>query len=123
MSAFRSLDGDLAFGLYGLGRVHADLEDAVLVGRRDRVGVGARGDAHAAGRLAVVELAAAGAGLLLGALVAAYRVDREQVVLEHDLDVLVGVDAGDLGPDDDVDVMHGALDADEAAGALQEVAP
>src|SRR5258707_6094141 len=48
--------------------------------------------------------------LLLFLLLAALGMDRQGAVVDGDLDVLVRVQAGELGPDDEAVVLHVVLD-------------
>src|SRR5690606_19121431 len=105
----RSLDGDaLAPLLLLLAQAHADLEDAPVVGGLDVVLVGARGERDRPGERAVPELRA----LRLPLLVAPLGVDGQDPVRQGDLDVLVRVDAGQLGPEHVPVVLDEVLEAD-----------
>src|SRR5690606_14584777 len=118
-SAGSLLDGDPLRLLLGrLGPGHADGQDALVVGRLDVVHLDVGGKGEGAGEGAVAELRPAPLLLLLAAL----AVDAQNAVRNGDVDVLVGVDAGQFGPDDVVAVLDVVLDAHRVLLAVAQKA-
>src|SRR5690606_26281708 len=114
-------DGHLLHGLLRLLPGHRDphLEDAVLVAGRDVVHVRPLRERNATRERAVAELRPVGLlGLGLAALLPA-GVDVEHVVHDAQVDVLVGVDVRQLGPDDQgAVVVEELLDPQPARAGL-----
>jgi hypothetical protein len=109
LGVFLDRDPD-AFRLY-LAHRDTDLEDAPLVAGGDVLGVHPGGQPDQPGERAVTELRAIRSAILLAALGA----DCQGPALDGDLDVLLRVQAGKLGPDH-VAVVPGAFLDPETPG-------
>ena len=95
-------DGDLRHRWLLLlrGDGHTDLEDAVLVGRSDVVLLDPFGQGDVADEGPVPELRPVDVLVLLLGLLLPLGADVEHTVGDGELDVLVGIDVGQLRPDD-----------------------